>query len=110
MLNILFGPNFIVNTILISEILGFDKLDQLLDIYEDIQTISIDDLLNGAVNLQGKNLICFGSKIQTYLGNMYVILEFSMIDYSFLVKLFSISTNDLAVSLMFYIRAILHNI
>lgn len=91
-------------------ILGFKQWSNLVRTADLSETLTIEDFAKQASNFSGLTFFCFGSKVQTYLGNIFIILELNQKESTILIKLFSFNDSDLCTSLMFYTRAILQNL
>jgi hypothetical protein len=84
-----------------SHLIREEDLSENMPFYMFIKQVS---------DLNNYPLLCFGSKIQTYLGNIFIVIELNTKDSTILIKLFSFNDSDLCTSLMFYARAILQNL
>lgn len=66
--------------------------------------------MQGKFLIQNQKIITFGSKMKSFLGNLFFFLEFKLDSYTIRIRNFSVFETELGALCMYVIKAILQNV
>lgn len=90
--------------------MGFEDLHSLIEKDQFGVDVTIEDILQGKFRIQNQKIITFGSKMKSFLGNLFFFLEFELKTYSIKIRNFSVFETELGALCMYVIKAILQNV
>jgi hypothetical protein len=91
-------------------ILGFFDLATLIEHDHFTSDVTIEDILQGKFLINNKKIITFGSKMKSFLGNLFFFLEFELQSYSIKIRSYSLFDTEIGASCMYVIKSVLQNI
>ena len=90
--------------------IGFDSLEQLLTEEVRKSDVSVDQILDGSVEINDKQIICFGAGLEYQSDEFFFLFEFNLDHYTLKLRMYTEKENEFAKSCVAVVQSVFQNL